>query len=364
VPVQFKGNHVVLFWAAESVLLLVLYQRSKINLLKTAALIVPLLMLVSLIINWSAIYFSGEEIIPVIFNKGFITSFVASVALFIYYRLMKKEQEGIFANNLTSSFVRNSALIIGTAILYLSGILELYYQFSTRHPQTAVYVIYLQAYSFAFVIGLLYMLKKNALFPLFKIIFTAFCLALFLINLSTNYQVSASLVAGIGNGKLFLVHWPAALLLLWLLCDLIRFFFKNKDTAWREYKTPLTWIAAIGIILLLSVEIYHVDMWANFKNAKDWQWWENLYYKAGLSILWSISSFSLMWLGMKYRFPALRIISLSLFTLTLVKLFVYDIRNIPPGGKIAAFILLGILLLAVSFMYQRLKKIIIESNAE
>jgi uncharacterized membrane protein len=69
-----------------------------------------------------------------------------------------------------------------------------------------------------------------------------------------------------------------------------------------------------------------------------------------------------MWLGMQYKFRPLRIISLSLFTLTLVKLFAYDIRNIPPGGKIAAFILLGVLLLTVSFMYQRLKKIIIDDT--
>jgi uncharacterized membrane protein len=68
----------------------------------------------------------------------------------------------------------------------------------------------------------------------------------------------------------------------------------------------------------------------------------------------------MIWLGMQYKFRPLRIISLTLFTLTLVKLFTYDIRNIPPGGKIAAFILLGVLLLTVSFMYQRLKKIIID----
>jgi uncharacterized membrane protein len=69
-----------------------------------------------------------------------------------------------------------------------------------------------------------------------------------------------------------------------------------------------------------------------------------------------------MWLGMKHSFRTLRIISLSLFTVTLVKLFVFDIRNVPPGGKIAAFILLGVLLLVVSFMYQRLKKIIIDDS--
>jgi uncharacterized membrane protein len=44
----------------------------------------------------------------------------------------------------------------------------------------------------------------------------------------------------------------------------------------------------------------------------------------------------------------------------LVKLFLFDIKNIPITGKIAAFFCLGVLLLVVSFMYQRLKKILID----
>jgi len=79
-----------------------------------------------------------------------------------------------------------------------------------------------------------------------------------------------------------------------------------------------------------------------------------------LPILWGLCSFAFMWLGMRHKFRPLRIVSLTLFSITLVKLFVYDIRNIPAGGKIAAFFCLGVLLLVVSFMYQRLKRIIIE----
>jgi uncharacterized membrane protein len=52
-----------------------------------------------------------------------------------------------------------------------------------------------------------------------------------------------------------------------------------------------------------------------------------------------------------------------LFTLVLIKLFVFDIRGVSEGGKIAAFISLGVLLLVVSFMYQKLKKIIIDDRA-
>jgi uncharacterized membrane protein len=63
---------------------------------------------------------------------------------------------------------------------------------------------------------------------------------------------------------------------------------------------------------------------------------------------------------MHYGFKILRIIALVLFGITLLKLFAIDLKNISPGGKILAFILLGVLLLTVSFMYQRLKKLIID----
>jgi hypothetical protein len=37
---------------------------------------------------------------------------------------------------------------------------------------------------------------------------------------------------------------------------------------------------------------------------------------------------------------------------------VFDIQEMSEGGKIAAFISLGVLLLIISFMYQKLKKLL------
>jgi hypothetical protein len=88
-------------------------------------------------------------------------------------------------------------------------------------------------------------------------------------------------------------------------------------------------------------------------------------YKIGYPILWGITSFLLIAIGLKWKLRHLRIISLTLFLVTLVKLFAVDIRGISEGGKIAAFISLGILLLTVSFMYQRLKKLLLtDDNTE
>ena len=84
--------------------------------------------------------------------------------------------------------------------------------------------------------------------------------------------------------------------------------------------------------------------------------------KISYPIFWGLTSFVLMFLGMKNKNQMLRIISLSIFAITLIKLFTWDIRGINEGGKIVAFISLGILLLVISFMYQKLKRLILEDD--
>ncbi|HKZ64735.1 MAG TPA: DUF2339 domain-containing protein [Chitinophagaceae bacterium] len=362
-PVQLKGNHITLFWAAECVVLFWLYQRSRISLIKIASLAVTLLMFISLLMDWSQVYFSSQIQIPVIANKGFATTIAAAAALFIYYLLMRKEADSFYFNSLTNKSVRTIFLTGGILTGYLAGVLEIWYQFSTRIPQIDIYAIYLQLYSFIFAVALLLVFKKIKNLPILRLVLTILCFVLYLINLNTNYEVLRSILATDTNKIHFTAHWLGATLLFKLLYDLIVYFRKNHSN-WVSYETAFTWLATSGIILLLSIEMHHLILWVNYAKENDWIYWQNLYYKAGLSILWSICSFAMMWLGMKYKFRTLRIISLTLFTVIIIKLFFYDISNIPPGGKIAAFILLGVLLLTVSFMYQRLKKIIIDDTKE
>ena len=82
--------------------------------------------------------------------------------------------------------------------------------------------------------------------------------------------------------------------------------------------------------------------------------------KIGYPILWGILSFACLILGIKRQNKQLRIIALSLLGLTILKLFLYDIRNVSETGKIIAFILLGVLILIISFVYQKLKRLVTE----
>ena len=84
--------------------------------------------------------------------------------------------------------------------------------------------------------------------------------------------------------------------------------------------------------------------------------------RTGYAILWGLSSFILMVVGMRKKVKIVRILSLALFAITIFKLFVFDIRDISEAGKIIAFILLGVLLLIISFMYQKVKKLIVDDD--
>jgi uncharacterized membrane protein len=117
-----------------------------------------------------------------------------------------------------------------------------------------------------------------------------------------------------------------------------------------------------AIILFFSLEICLLSNLLFYSPTNSFDNVEMLYIKTCLPVLWGVSSFALMWLGMKYKTRVLRIISLTLFSITLIKLFAYDIENIPAAGKIAAFFCLGVLLLIISFMYQKVKKIVADDE--
>lgn len=79
------------------------------------------------------------------------------------------------------------------------------------------------------------------------------------------------------------------------------------------------------------------------------------YYSAGFSVSLILSGTLLMLAGMYYRKSSLRVEGLIFFSILLIKLVAYDIWSLPVIGRIIVFILLGAVLLCISFLYQKLK---------
>nr|MCU0384642.1 DUF2339 domain-containing protein [Flavihumibacter sp.] len=81
-------------------------------------------------------------------------------------------------------------------------------------------------------------------------------------------------------------------------------------------------------------------------------------YKLGLSILWGLYSLFLIALGIWKKNKPLRIGAIALFGITLIKLFTYDIAHLDTIAKTIVFVSLGVLLLVISFLYNKYKHII------
>ncbi len=72
-----------------------------------------------------------------------------------------------------------------------------------------------------------------------------------------------------------------------------------------------------------------------------------------LSLLWSVYGGALTTAGFRYRVRALRIAGLVLFGITLAKAMIIDISELREFYRIVALLILGLILLAVAWKYQR-----------
>jgi len=87
-------------------------------------------------------------------------------------------------------------------------------------------------------------------------------------------------------------------------------------------------------------------------------------YKLGLSILFGIYSVLLIGLGISKKKLHLRLSAIALFAITLIKLFFYDLSSLDTIAKTIVFVVLGVLLLIISFLYTKYRKLIFEDHKD
>ncbi len=363
-PIQLHGNYITLFWASETVLLYWLFTKSKIKIIQYSSGLVWILMLISLVMDWLQLYGFYDVKTNIIANKGFITTLFAAIATYLLFVLRHKEDEDTKA--ITSGIIPNKNVfrIIAIILLFAAGAFEINYQFNYYYPGTKINMLYLVLYSVAFVSILTVVAQKVKQLQLLWYVtatMLAACIVFYFMSLPQIIQIQQGILESHKNNNHFIAHWAGALLVAVVFYRLIQLIRNNKAPLKNNFDL-ITWLLCTAIVIYLSVEIFLLSNSIFYAANNPLENIQRIYIKTGLPILWGLCSFAFMWLGMHFKHRTLRIISLSLFTLTLLKLFIFDIRNIPAGGKIAAFFCLGVLLLVVSFMYQRLKKIIIDDE--
>jgi uncharacterized membrane protein len=350
-PLQLHGHYITLFWASETVLLYWLFLQSKLRLIGLASWLVLAAMLVSLIWDWVNIYLLGHPGMTIIFNKGCMTGLWCAGCCFVLFRLQREPVMALIM------------LYAAAALLYISGALEIGYQFNNRFPTLDIASFYLLLYTWVF-ISLFTAFSgrlKVADIRVPNMVLLGLGLVVYLFALPLVMSLQQEMLEGALDLNHFGAHWVGAVVVLSILYRLTELY---RAGSWRVEAASFTWAVAIVAVIFLSAEGQMLVNLLFYSREHPLDELRRVYDKTGLPILWGLCSFACMWLGMRHKFRPLRIFSLVLFTITLLKLFLFDIRDIPIAGKIAAFFCLGVLLLVVSFMYQRLKKIIIDNEAK
>jgi uncharacterized membrane protein len=125
----------------------------------------------------------------------------------------------------------------------------------------------------------------------------------------------------------------------------------------------ISWYLVFFLVLISSIELDNIAL-CSYKGVMAYNIYSeilNQVHKIGYPILWGAFAFVLMIIGMKYKNPVYRIQSIVLLALIIIKVFI-DVWSMGAGGRIATFIFLGLVLLIISFLYQKLKNIFTEEN--
>jgi len=125
------------------------------------------------------------------------------------------------------------------------------------------------------------------------------------------------------------------------------------------------WVCVTGLVFatftltsVLSVELDHVFVILNYKPGILPAHLVVEAYKLPYTILWAVVAFALMVTGMWRKNKQVRVVALLLLFTAVVKLFAYDVLRIDESSQVIAFIVIGLILLLMSFLYQRLKNIL------
>lgn len=386
IPLQFSKHYITLFWAVEAVLLFWLAGRSGIHRFKIVAIVVQVLMLISLCMDWQQGYSLSDRPLPVVLNAVFVTGVVVLASLWATAKLLEKEHMPVNVWKIEFNPVFYRSGVLGVLLLtgYLVGILEVVYQSHRLVSNTATATSPGLLYHFVFCFVLAKAGFDNPVFKKVQWIAAVSAIALFVVV--TSYipynEIFNNINEGTSYSLAFYTHFISLCLVFVLLADLFRkLVLSNAGEAPAFDRT--IWIFAFAVVYTLSNELmlaaYYINrdivsfasLEAEYPGKDPGQNWNRMNFirqsfseirnqvvKIGFPILWGGISFLFLILGIRISRRLIRIAALVLLAVTVIKLFLYDIRNVSETGKIIAFILLGVVILVISFVYQKIRKLI------
>lgn len=388
IPVQLDGNWVTLVWAGEGALLFWIGRSKGVTIYERLSYAVMILALASILQDWEKAYnlsysYQDSFNLTPILNIHFLTS-ALFIAAFGFINVIHQKFKINDASAFQSSFqpllsISLPAILI--SVVFASFYLEIDFYFRQWYAQSAVnYIkegpdyaypifnndlrwfqsVWLINYSLVF-IALLSLINfkkiKNE-------VLEQACLVLSLIAVLTFLSKGLFALSELREGylkNLQIEYFSKTSVNLWL--RYVSFIFVGI-VVWMVYLSRPRKSTNLDFKLLFDLFIYSAILWVASSELIHWMDIAgfNSTYKLGLSILWGSYSLMLIAIGLWKNKKHLRIGAIGLFAITLIKLFFYDIAQLNTISKTVVFVSLGVLLLIISFLYNKFKLAITDED--
>ena len=335
IPMQFDTANLVMLWAAEAVLLLWLFTREKDRIFEVGAVVLSLLTIASLLfyrLLGTPLADPGESLF---LNGNFLVMLFISAVAFVVAIILQRNRE-LFSEDrrlIAYSPCNAVAYAVGFGILYVAFWDDFHIHVGSP---VADYASLLSA-NVLLCVGA-FVLRNRFGMDRYKV----------------PYDVTVYLAAGLYAAAVWNNASTEADLLRWIMTFVtiayLAYVMRGLLLAMPDNRNQHTEFAIIATLVWLTgtrllVTSFHEE---NFSTA--------------FSLSLGLAAFILMCAGMRYHSKEVRIVSLAEFGIVLGKLIFNDVWTMSALGKIIVFISLGILLLTLSFLYQKLKDVLFNED--
>ncbi len=382
IPIQLEGNVVSILWIAEASILFWVGRTKRIDVIECFSY--PLIVLASLSVvnSWSHGYGSyvphyglinhlDESSLTPIFNSYFLTSIIAAIGFGWMWKvnsdnsLINRKILGYpvsqllsvvfaflsifliymtFKNEITTYW--NIKYLINMEVVRSSNKVANLYNYA--HDMSRFKNVWLIIYTMLFLTGVSWLTMSKVRHYLVGRINIGFNAISIFIFLSSGLLILSELRSSYLDPDGFLLgHMSIVIRYLAILSAgvLMYITYKYQQQQFIDFKLQKYFSIFFHICLLWTITSEYIH-WADIFGM-------DANYKLSLSILWGIYSVILVSYGIWRNRKHLRIMAIALFAVTLVKLFVYDIAHLNTISKTIVFVSLGVLLLIISFLYNK-----------
>jgi uncharacterized membrane protein len=364
IVVKLEQFWITIGWAVESIVLSFIGFKLNNKEIRKGVLVV-LGLVVARLIFWDTWLSTADY--HLIFNKRTVAFVFGIFAIFTGTYLYAKNKD---KTDVSENTIYNVLFTIGGILVFwiLSAEVISYYgnkiHIGLNSRETLEYVrgialsVVWSVYSIIFVwLGV--KLKNNGII---NIGFIALCLTVInILFLNTNIPINIPL-------KEYEFSWGKRLFAF--VFGIIAVFYsayilkKNKtEIKVGDFAKVLLFTGNIMILWFISAEVITYFNYCKVYIGKYGKEVES-YKQMALSIVWALYSIILMAIGIFRKYGAVRLMSIIIFIVTILKVFVLDMAGLETIYRIISFIVLGIILMLAAFLYNKYKEKIMEFTHE